>query len=113
MAAPVFSEITPTRRKRFTTSQCVSFALHALVLLAFAYRAKPIFVMPSDVSLGTPGSLGTITYLAPTGAERAQKPLEKPKPELGATAVPKAVLPEPQVARDKDGSDSAKLDETA
>lgn len=110
----MFSELTPIRRKRFTASQCVSVALHVLALLAIAYRAKPIFVMPSDVALGTPGSMGTITYLAPTGAERTQKPLEKPRPDLRAASVPKTVLPESPPARDKEnGSDTAKLDETA
>jgi TonB family protein len=110
----VFSELISNRRRRFTTSQSVSAALHVLVLLAIAHRAKPIFVMPSDVALGTPGSLGTITYLAPTGAERNQKPLERPKPALHATSAPKTVLPEPPAARDKEtGSETAKFDDTA
>ena len=110
----MFFELTSIPRLRFTTSQFVSFALHVFALLAIAHRAKPIFVMPSDVALGTPGSLGTITYLAPTGAERTQKPLERPKPELHATSVPKTVLPEPPAARDKEtGSETAKFDDTA
>ena len=108
----MFSELIPTRRKRFTTSQCLSFALHVLVFLVIAYRPRPIFVMPSDVALGTPGSKGTVTYLAPTGAERSQKADEKPMPNLRASAVPKPVLPAPKPTHtNEDGSESAKLDE--
>ena len=93
----------------------MSFALHGVLLLVLTYRSSPVFVMPSDVALGTPGSSGSVIYLAPVGAERTISPPQKPSLALRA-AVPKpptAAKPLPVVRESEKGADSSKLDETA
>ena len=71
--------------------------------------------MPSDVALGTPGSSGSVIYLAPTGAERAVTAPEKPSLELRAAAPKTAEHRQavPAVHENENATESAKLDETA
>jgi TonB family protein len=74
-----------------------------------------VFVMPSDVALGTPGSSGTLIYLAPVGAERAVSAPEKPRLALRVpTPKPLSITkPLPTVAKNDNAAESATLDESA
>ncbi len=58
-----------------------SLVVHVALLLALLYRAAPVFVTPSDVNFGLPGSSGSrsIVYLAPVGAERTKTSAEEPR----------------------------------
>jgi periplasmic protein TonB len=111
----VFSELLPPNRKRWDLSLLLSFAAHIGVLLLLTYHSKPIFVMPSDVALGVPGSSGSIIYLAPTDAERTQKPPDKLKPPVLAATAPKLIprQPPPDSHENENGAETAKLDATA
>jgi TonB family protein len=86
-----------------------------VALLVLTHHSKPIFVMPSDVALGTPGSSGSIVYLAPTGPERKQVPVEKPKLQLNASMPPKVIPRQsaPEVHENENGAETAKLDAAA
>jgi protein TonB len=111
----VFTELPPPDRKRWDLSLLVSLAVHVVALLVLTYHSKPVFVMPSDVALGTPGSSGSIVYLAPTGPERKQAPIEKPKLQLVVTKKP-AIVPRqlpPDTHENEAGTETAKLDTTA
>ena len=68
----MFNELSPSGRKRWDLSLLVSFALHVVLLLVLTHRSAPVFVTPSDVALGTPGSSGTVIYLAPIGSRENQ-----------------------------------------
>jgi len=102
-------------RRRWDFSLLVSFAVHVALLLVLTHRSTPIFVMPSDVALGTPGSSGTVTYLAPTGAERAVPASENPQLSLHATAPkpPSEAKPLHPAHENENATESSKLDETA
>ena len=82
----MFTQQTPTGRTRWDLSLLVSFAAHVVLLLVLTHYSAPVFVMPSDVALGVPGSSGSIIYLAPTGAEHPARTAERPKLELRAAA---------------------------
>jgi len=111
----VFTELPPPNRKRWDSALLLSFAAHVVALLFFTHHSKPIFVMPSDVALGTPGSSGSIIYLAPTGSERKQMPVAKPKLQLNASVPPKLIPRQtaPDVQENENGAETAKLDATA
>ena len=71
--------------------------------------------MPSDVALGTPGSSGSVIYLAPTGAERAVAAPDKPSLALRASIPkpPSVPRPLPVVHEQEDATEAANLAETA
>jgi TonB family protein len=113
--APLFNPPPQSARKRWDLSLLMSFSAHGVLLLVLTHHSKPVFMTPSDVALGTPGSSGSVIYLAPTGAEWAAAAPEKPRLNLRGSA-PK--LPSPrkpiQTAREnEDAAENAKLDETA
>jgi TonB family protein len=99
----LFTPPQPTARKRWDLSLAVSFAAHIVAIAVLGYHSRPIFVMPSDVALGTPGSSGSVIYLAPVGLEKSAAAPEKPRLTLRAsvTKVPPAPKPEP-IAREND-----------
>ena len=92
----MFQELRPTSRRNWTIALLVSFAGHALVLLALAHRS-PVTLIPHEVALGTPYSSGSVVYLAPLGRERTHEdsaPLEVAKvtaPKQPASPKPKPV----------------------
>ena len=100
---------------RWDVSLVLSFAAHSLVLLVLLHHSRPIVVMPSDVALGTPGSSGSVIYLAPTGAERAAAAPDKPSLALRASAPkpPMIAKPLPAVHEDDNSIASAQLAETS
>jgi periplasmic protein TonB len=102
-------------RKRWDLALLASFAAHLVVLFLLTHHSAPIFVMPSDVALGTPGSSGTITYLAPTGAEKPQLPRERPRLVLHPSEARLTSPPEPKSPshENEDGTPGATLDATA
>ena len=104
-----------TERRRWDVSLILSFAAHGLVVLMLLHRSAPVFVMPSDVALGTPGSSGTLIYLAPASAERAVSAPEKPRLALRVPAPnPLSVTqPLPTVDDNDNAAESATLDESA
>ena len=112
----MFTELTPAGRKRWDWSLLSSFAAHVVILLVLAHRFASVLDVPHDVALGAPNSAGSgIVYLVPVGAERMSKPPEKPELDLRASK-PKIALPKqppPDVRDNEDGSDLAKLDQTA
>jgi TonB family protein len=103
------------QRKRWDLSLLVSFAAHVVVILLLTHQSRPIFVMPSDVALGTPGSSGSIIYLAPVGAERTVLAPEKPRLDLHSSIRKSPSIPKPTAAAHESDNavESAKLDETA
>ncbi len=78
-------------RKRWNRSMLVSLLVHVAFLLVLVHRAAPVFVTPSDVALGIPGSSGSqsIIYLAPVGPELSRPSPHEPRLTLRAS-VPKA-----------------------
>jgi len=110
----VFTEPTPTDRKRWDLALLISFAAHLVALLVLTHRSAPVFIMPSDVDLGAPGSSGSITYLAPVGPESAVVTPAKPKLKLNASA-PKVPPPPPTPGPRENSNpfDSSNLDATA
>jgi TonB family protein len=112
----VFSEPMAAGRKRLDFALLVSFAAHVVFLLVLTHRSAPVFVMPSDVALGTPGSSGTsIVYLAPVGPQPVSEQPEQPKlelrPQIQKIPLPKQPLPD---TREKeDGANAARSEEAA
>ena len=111
----MFKHLRWTSRLRWDVSLVVSFAAHGLVLLLLLHHARPVFIMPSDVALGTPGSSGSVIYLAPTGAERAVAAPDKPSLALRASIPkpPSVPRPLPVVHEQEDATEAANLAETA
>ena len=112
----MFAELTPTSRKRWDVSQVTSFVVHAVVLFVLLYHSRPIFVMPSDVALGRPGSSGSVIYMARTGPEKVVTAPQKPNLTVHASVprTPSIPRPLPTVHDDnKDATETSKLDETA
>jgi TonB family protein len=111
----LFAQLTLTGRKRWDLCLLASFAAHIVALFVLTYHSKPVFIMPSDVQLGTPGSSGSIVYLAPTGAERKREAVEKPKLQIVVTRKPAPVPPPPppDTHENEAGTETAKLDTTA
>lgn len=111
----MFSGFNPSGGKRRGFSLLASFAVHAALLLALMHRGGPTFVMPSDVALGSPGSSGTVTYLAPIGIQRAQPAREKPNPSNSVTLAKRHSLPKPLPPAEvkEESSSAADLDQTA
>ena len=91
----MFNELKPMGRKRWDLALLLSFGVHLVVVLLITHRGAPVFVMPSDVALGTPGSMGSITYLAPVGAEREVVVPKKPSVSLRTAALKTPVVPKP------------------
>lgn len=96
----MFAELRP-ERKRWSRSLLAAFGLQCAVVLVLIHRPTPIFVVPSDVDLGIPGSSGSlsIVYLAPVGPERVQasaeeRPLSLRAP-LATLAKPAKTQPQP------------------
>jgi TonB family protein len=96
-------------------SLLVSFAAHLVLLLVLVHRSRPIFVMPSDVALGTPRSSGSVIYLAAIGAEKTVAAPEKPKLTLHSylTRIPRVSKPVPPTTEHADSTDSATIEQTA
>ena len=71
--------------------------------------------MPSDVTLGTPGSSGNVIYLAPTGAERALVAQKKPRLNLRSATSKSTNSPKPfDAARENQNvPEKAEADATA
>jgi TonB family protein len=111
----LFSELITTGGKRWDLTLLLSFAAHVVALVVLTHHTAPVFVMPSDVLLGTPNSAGHITYLAPVGAEKSAPPLEKPKLDLHRDDPKLLALPKPRVPlhENQNGSADATLDATA
>lgn len=111
----MFTPPNDTGRKRWDLSLIVSFAAHIVVLLMLTHRARPIFVMLSDVAFGRPGSSGSVIYLVPIGVERVTTVPEKPRVGLHPllARVPTAPKPEPTVHERENSVEGAKLAETA
>ena len=111
----MFAELPPPNRKRWEGALAASLAAHVVALLVFTHHSKPIFVMPSDVALGTPGSSGSIVYLAPTGFERRREAIEKPKLTVIVTRKLAIIPPHPPPGthENESASETAKLDATA
>ena len=93
----------------------LSFAAHCVVVFLLTHKSAPLFIMPSDVALGTPGSTGSITYLGPVGAEREVVVPEKPKLDLHAVALKSTAAPKPAppVHEHETATPGAPFDETA
>jgi periplasmic protein TonB len=94
----------------------LSLFAHCAVLLLLAHRSGPVFIMPTDVALGTPGSTGTITYLAPVGGEKEVAVPEKPKLKLLAASSKRPTAPKPPtlpVHEPENPTSGATLDQTA
>lgn len=111
----MFSLPNPTDRRRWDLSVAGSFAVHVLAILVLTHHSKPIFVMPSDVALGIPGSSGSIVYLAPVGAEKVVAEQERPKIALHPK-VPKLTPPlgSPSLVREsQNASATSPFDQTA
>ena len=109
----MFTGLTPTNRKRWDLALLISFAAHVVVLLVLTHRSAPVFIMPSDVALGTPGSSGSVIYLAPVGRESAVATPAKPKLKLNAS-VPKVPPPPTPAPRDNSNpAESSNLEATA
>ncbi len=111
----MFTRQLSAERRRWDVSLILSFAAHGVVVLMLLHRSAPVFVMPSDVALGTPGSSGSVIYLAPAGAERAVSAPEEPRLALRVPA-PKPLSitkPLPMVNENENATESATLDESA
>jgi len=110
----MFSELTNAGSTRWQRTRLLSFAAHVVVLLLLTHRAAPVFVMPSDVLLGTPNSSGHITYLAPIGAEKLAAAV-KPKFDLRRNDAKLLAPAKPQAPphENETGSANATLDVTA
>src|SRR5271157_3922907 len=95
----MFAELRP-ERKRWSRSLLVSFGLQCAVVLFLNRRAAPVFVTPSDVDHGIPGSSGSlsIVYLAPVGPEQMKAASVDPRLSLPArlAVVPKPAKPQAQ-----------------
>jgi len=94
----MFTELHPPERKRWSASALASFALHCALLVFLIHRAVPVFVAPSEVDTGLPGSSGSlsIVYLAPVGPERTGPTSEEPRLTLRAALAPVPTPPKPQ-----------------
>ena len=111
----MFAELKPTGRRRWDLALLLSLAVHIVVVLVLAHHSAPAFIMPSDIALGTPGSSGSVIYLAPTGAERVVEVPEEPRFSLHAAALKPPSPPKPQmpVHGNKRSTEGATLDATA
>ncbi|MGO9518332.1 MAG: energy transducer TonB [Candidatus Korobacteraceae bacterium] len=100
----IFKQLEWPERKRWHYSAAVSFGLHCLLVLCLLCRAGPVFVVPSDLDHGLPGSSGSISivYLAPVGPERTNASPEQQRPSLRAslTAMPRPSTPSKAVKTD-------------
>jgi len=95
----MFAELRP-ERKRWGRSLLASFALQCAAVLLLVHGAAPVFVRPSDVDHGMPGSSGSlsIVYLAPVGPEQEKVASEEVQPSLRA---PLAALAKPAKSQPK------------
>ncbi len=97
----MFEQQPWTERKRWNRALIASFGLQSAVLLILVYPSKPRTVLPSEVALGTRGSYGTVTYLAPSGPEQA-KSTEPLRTALRKTTVEKAAAAPKPVDRQRE-----------
>lgn len=111
----MFSQLTLTGRARWNLSLLVSFAAHIVLVLILTHHSAPVFVMPSDVALGVPGSSGSVIYLAPTDAEHLAILVERPKLDLRAAAHATPIPHPPPLAEpaNENESENANPVETA
>ena len=82
----------------------LSFATHLLLLWACCIGSLRPFITPSDVDLGIPHSLGSlsIVYLAPVGPEQAKpSPYRTEAGFAGKLLVPKPKPPKPEPKREE------------
>lgn len=100
----MFNELPNKGGKPRSRSYFASLALHLAALALLVHRPAPIFVMPSDVALGMPGSSGSVVYLAPVGVEKSPAAQEKPKLALRKDEPKQLVLPIPAPAATQDDS---------
>jgi len=98
----MFAELRP-ERKRWRCCLLTSFGLQCAAILLLVHRAAPIFLTPSDVDHGIPGSSGSlsIVYLAPVGPEQAKAAPEDPRLSLreSLAALPKPVKSQPKTSQ--------------
>lgn len=95
----MFQQLPQPERKRWSASMVLSFAAQLAILFALGYEAAPLFVTPSDVQLGIPGSSGSlsIVYVAPIGPEQPKPENDKSRLTLQAVArKPKPPKPQPK-----------------
>jgi TonB family protein len=113
--AQLFEPPQQSAHKRWDISLLVSFAAHGVLLLVLTHHSAPVFIMPSDVALGTPASSGSVIYLAPIGAERVVIAPEKPRLDLHASAPTPPSAPQPIAAahESESAAENAKADATA
>lgn len=111
----MFTELTPTGRHRWDLSLLGSFAAHVALVLVLTHHSRPVFVMPSDVALGRPGSSGSVIYLAPAGPKRAIAAPAKPRLELHASvpAEPSVPKPAPVIRENENAVENEKSEDTA
>jgi TonB family protein len=90
----MFEEMPRPGRKPWKRSMVASFAVHIAIVLALLHDSPPLFLTPSDVALGIPGSSGSVSiiYLAPVGPEEARPLPDKPQLTLRAS-LPKKPKP--------------------
>ena len=112
----MFAELRP-ERKRWSRSLLASFGLQCVALLFVIHRATPMFVTPSDVDHGIPGSSGSlsIVYLAPVGLEQVKAVSEEPRISLRASlaAVPKPAKRQPKSLQETQPTQQNGLEQTA
>jgi TonB family protein len=108
----MFEEMPWPGRKRWNRSLVASFAIHIALLLALLYQAPPVFLTPSDVAPGIPGSSGSVSiiYLAPVGPEQTRSLPDKPQLTLRAS-LPKK--PKPRKIETKPEAEQATVDNGA
>jgi len=82
----MFAQLQRQGQRRWNRSVAISFGLHCAILGILIYQARPVFVTPSEVDHGIPGSSGSVSivYLAPVGPERTSSADEEPTPALRA-----------------------------
>jgi TonB family protein len=82
----MFAELRP-ERKRWRRSLLASFGLQCVAVFLLVHRSAPVFVTPSDMDQGIPGSSGSlsIVYLAPVGSEQVKAASEDLRLSLRAS----------------------------
>lgn len=108
----MFEQMPWPGRKRWNRSVVASFAVHIAILLTLLHESAPLFLTPSDVALGIPGSSGSVSiiYLAPVGPEQTRSSPDKPQLTLRAS-LPKK--PKPPKIETKPEPEQATVDNAA
>jgi TonB family protein len=106
-------ELQPrVERARWNGALGASFALQSALLLVLLYPSPAKTVLPSEVALGTRGSYGTVTYLAPTGPELA-KSIEPPQVFQRKTTLRIKPQPPEPVDRQREAANATAVDAPA